>query len=267
MLKLHSRRQRGTLAGVTITATALIATLTPSATAVEKSDPPTWNSVLTAALLKRVSNGTGNAADIDAVKREPELAKIVVDPSRTETTIEEAVITDDGKAVSSDGKPLTPEQVARIMPPTSATPSNEAEEVITPEETEADGATLATFAATAGVKGGKWKMTHITHTHRSYFGSVIFKYHTYAEFNYGSGKVRAWGSRYDDFSNEQDVVEVDNKRITNAKSRVPASSATSKMKRKVQLCAVKYGCYATLYPWAQVKVYGTGKTKYDGSGA
>ncbi|NJP53324.1 hypothetical protein HCJ93_25480 [Streptomyces sp. SBST2-5] len=200
------------------------------------------------------------------MKRNPELAKIVRDPSRTETTVEEAIINDDGKAVGADGKPLTAKQLADIMPPAGATLSKPDEETITPEETEADGSKGATFAA-AAVKGGKWKMTHVTHTHRSYLGSVIFKYHTYAEFNYGSGKVRAWGSRYDNFTNEQDVVDVDNRLLTNAKSRVPASSATSMMKRKVQLCVAKYGCYATLYPWARTKVYGSGKTKYDGSGA
>jgi len=247
----------------------LAATLTPSVSAAE--NPPSWKAAATAAILKRVSAGAGSATDVAAVKRNPELAKIAHDPSRTEVKVEEAVFDEDGSSVGGDGKPLTPERLAEIMPPADAALSVPDEVTVTPEETEVDGGASSSkvtpLAAAARVKGGKWKMTHVTHTHRSYLGSVIFKYHTYAEFNYGSGKVRAWGSRYDNFTNEQDIVDVDNRRLTDTKSRVPASSATSMMKRKVQLCVVKYGCYATLYPWAKTKVYGSGKTKIDGSGA
>lgn len=266
MRKLYNRRQRGALAGVAVTATALIATLTPSAAAAEISDPPSWDSIITAALLKRVSEGTGTVSDVNSVKRDPELAKIVPDPSRTETTVQEAVFTEDGKAIGADGNPLTAEQLANVMPPASATPSNAADEVITPEETEVDEGTTTALAAAARITGGRWKMTHITHTHRSYLGSVIFKYHTYAEFNYGSGKVRDWGTRYDDFTNVQSIVDIGDKLIVNTKSRVPATSATTMMKRKAQLCVAQYGCYANLYPWAKTQVYGTGKTKYAGSG-
>lgn len=140
--------------------------------------------------------------------------------------------------------------------------SDPATEVWTPEETEVD---LGGSGVQPRITGGTWRMTHIIHTHWSYSHKVIFKYHTYAEFNYGSGKVRAWGSRYDDITNTSVDVKI-RALIVNQKSRTPASSGTSYMKREAELCVFRYGCYATLHPWAKTQVFGTGKTKYVGSG-
>ena len=186
----QNRCKRGALTGTVIIAAALVAPLTPSAHAAEGSDP-VWASLLRASAA-RILSGNPTDADIALIKNNPEFAKLIPDPTRTEISVEEAIITEDGKAVDADGKPLTSAQLAEVMPPATATPSDEAEEVVTPEETDVDPATSS--ASILRVSGGKWKMTHITHTHRSYSGHVIFKCHTYAEFNYGSGKVRAWGT-------------------------------------------------------------------------
>lgn len=264
MRNSHSRRRWGALTGTAVTVATLLTTLAPSASATETGNPPTWNSVLQAELLRRASGDNPSAADIAAVKRDPVLSKLVVDPSRTETTVDEAIVTEDGQYVDANGKPLTAAQIAKVTPPKTATPSDDAAVTITPAENDVD--PQASPLISRAVTGGKWRMTHITHTHRSYFGTVIFKYHTYAEFNYANGQVRAWGDRSDDFTEADEVVDIEPKLIVDSKSRVPASSGTSMMKRKVALCAFRYGCYATLYPWARVKVYGTGKTKYDGSG-
>ncbi|OIJ85065.1 hypothetical protein BIV25_44995 [Streptomyces sp. MUSC 14] len=161
------------------------------------------------------------------------------------------------------------------MPPKGAEPSDPAQVVETPEETDSDTAELDIAALPQDAAGlvaakasNKWKMTHITHTHRSYTGAIIFKYHTYAEFQYNGSKVLKWGQRYDDFTDEDPVaaVKVNPKRLLDTKSRTPANSGTSSMKREAELCVFKYGCYATLHPWAQVKVYGSGKTAIGGSG-
>ncbi|MER6421688.1 hypothetical protein [Streptomyces sp. NPDC001137] len=220
------------------------------------------------AALRHVGDGTYTQADLNLIKSVPGLAARVVDPTKPEeVTIKEAVVTPGVKGGVSaiNGSSLSSKDMLDVMPPAGALPSTAP--VWTPEETEADGSGSASASAVAAT-GDKWRMTHITHTHRSLTGAIIFRYHTYAEFRYGGGKVREWGERYDDFSDYDPVVSVnvDSKREVDTKSRVPASSGSSMMKRKAELCVAKYGCYATLHPWAKVKVYGTGKTAIAGSG-
>ncbi|MGR8010430.1 hypothetical protein [Streptomyces hypolithicus] len=171
--------------------------------------------------------------------------------------MKEAEFSANGQAVSPmNGKPLSVEELAEIKPPSHLSGEPKPDEVTLPAE-DAGPNTITPF-----ITGGKWKMTHVTHTHRSYSGSVIYKYQTWAEFNYGGGKVRAWRFRDDDITNASDIVNVDNRLIVNSKTATPASSATSKMKRKVELCVMKYGCYATMYPYAYTTVKGTGKTSF-----
>ncbi|MEV7558956.1 hypothetical protein [Streptomyces sp. NPDC089795] len=262
MFKVKRNSRVFSAASVVVSAAALAVTLAPSAQAATPTDAE-----ITAA-LQRHNDGTWTQADVDLVRSVPELAAIVPDVTRPqEITTKSVQFSADGTAVdAANGEPLSEAQLAEVMPGPDAQISNPGEAVTTPAETEA-----APGAGGFGVRitGGSWKMTHITHTHRSYTGDVIFKYHTYAKFNYAGGKVRAWGERYDDFTNENSSViqvKIGTKRITDTKSATPASSATSKMKREVDLCVLKYGCYATLHPWAQVRVYGTGSTKIDGSG-
>ncbi|MFG2437861.1 hypothetical protein [Streptomyces sp. NPDC048508] len=104
----------------------------------------------------------------------------------------------------------------------------------------------------------------VTYTHKSLVGSTIYKYVHKVHFQYGGGKVRAWGSRSDDTTNEQDVVNVHD-RTANSKSGVPATAATSYMKRHITLDLPLYGTYAHLYPWIKIKVKGTGGYSYSGS--
>ncbi|MGW6529893.1 hypothetical protein [Streptomyces venezuelae] len=266
---------RGLAVGVTVIASAMVASITPAVADSPASDAAK-RATLYALLVKINMSEDPDKELIERLRKEfPEVAAGLEDPKRTEVAVKEAVITESGVAVSPETeKPLSAAELAEVEAPASAMPSTPSEEVETPEEGETDlpevpaggSAHETPDQAGAAVSGGRWKMTHITHTHRSYTGSIIFKYHTYARFNYKGGKVRAWGKRYDDFSMEADVVDTD-ARVTNVKSRVPASSATSMMKRKVRLCVLQYGCYAILYPWAKVKVYGSGRTKYVDSGA
>ncbi|MBP2402772.1 hypothetical protein [Streptomyces syringium] len=280
MRSLH--RSRKLLAGTVVSATALLATLTPAVAA----DNPAQDAAKKAQLhaLLAAIDMTGSALDsgqesaisrhyalLDLLRQQfPEVARKVSDPRQLEVTAKEAVVTEDGEIVSPEtGKPLGKDELAAIEPPADAQASEPSEEQETPEETDADPNAPAegdAALAAAAVRGGKWKMTHITYTHRSYFGNTIFKYHTYARFNYKGGKVRAWGKRYDNTSNEDSGVDVGG-RMMNRKSKVPASSATSIMKRKVTFKIPIYGEYATVYPWAKVKVYGSGRTKIAGTGA
>ncbi|MFJ9622110.1 hypothetical protein [Streptomyces sp. NPDC101181] len=109
---------------------------------------------------------------------------------------------------------------------------------------------------------GKWKDTHVTHTHRSYTGGTIYKYRHYARLNYSGGKVRAWGNRWDDVTNISAGIKVGG-RTVNQKSGVPASSATSYMKRGLDHCVINFGCHTTTYPWVKTKVRGNGKTGFS----
>ncbi|MGA5584523.1 hypothetical protein ACPCIY_25965 [Streptomyces thermodiastaticus] len=250
--------------GAFVAASALVATMSPAAHAATPTDAEI------SAALQRHGDGTWTQADVDLIRSIPSLAAVVEDVTRPEeVTTKTAIIDANGQPVSAaNGEPLTPEQVAEFIPPADAEPSGPGEAVITPAEDDIDPETGGTGAISPRITGGTWKMTHITHTHRSYTGAIIFKYHTYAQFNYGGGKVRAWGQRYDDFTDEDLVaqVKVTPKRIVDTKSATPANSGSSMMKREVDLCIFKYGCYATLHPWAKVKVYGTGKTAIGGSG-
>ncbi|BAC73528.1 hypothetical protein Save01_02076 [Streptomyces avermitilis] len=260
--KLSTLKQRTKLfsiAGTFIAASAMVTAIAPSAQAAT----PTDEQIRIA--LQHHADGTQTPADVAVIKSVPALAASVPDPTAPEEiTTTEAVINANGQAVSpANGAPMTPEQLAEVMPPSTATPSDPSTEVTTPAETEVapQGSAVA-----PGITGGTWKVTHITHTHRAYSHTVIFKYHTYASFNYGGGKVRGWRDRSDDITNTSVDVEIAPKRIVNTKSYTPASSATSQMKREIKLCVFKYGCYAILHPWAKVQVFGTGKTKIAGSG-
>ncbi|MFJ8010819.1 hypothetical protein [Streptomyces fagopyri] len=238
---------------------ALVMTLAPAGHA---ATPP--DAEITAA-LKRHGDGTWTQADVNLIRSIPELAAVVEDVTRPEeiTTVS-APLNSAGQPMGHNGAPMGGTQASQFMPPADAEPAIAGETVIAPVEDDVD---PDSSGVSPMITGGTWKMTHITHTHRSYSGSIIFKYHTYAEFNYGGGKVRALRERYDDFTNTNSVdVKIAPKCIVDTKSSTPANSGSSQMKREADLCVFKYGCYATLHPWAEVKVYGTGRTAIGGSG-
>ncbi|MGY4906793.1 hypothetical protein [Streptomyces sp. 900116325] len=261
MFKGKQYSKASAAACVIVAAAALAVTLAPTAQAAAPTDAQI------SAALKRHGDGTWTQADVNLIRSIPSLAAVVQDVTRPEeVTTNSATFTADGQAVSpANGEPLSVEELAKIMPGDGAELSVPGEVVTTAPEADVD---PAGGGISPMITGGKWKMTHITHTHRSYSGAIIFAYHTYAQFNYGGGKVRAWGQRYDDFTDDDVVaqVKVTPKRLVDTKSGTPANSGSSMMKREVDLCVLKYGCYATLHPWAKVKVYGTGKTAIGGSG-
>lgn len=239
---------------VLVAATAACVTLLPAGLAnADELDPAV------SAALQRISDGTWTEADTELISSIPELAAVTPDPRRApEVQVSELEYKLDpqGNPVSpANGEPIPAETWAEFTPSATADTSR-ADEVTTPAES--DGPTVSPM-----ITGGTWKNTHVAHTHRSLTGATIYKYHHYARFNYGGGKVRAWGSRWDDVTNISSGIYVENRRIVNSKSGVPASSGTSYMKRRIDHCIMKYGCYTATYPWIKTKVYGTGKTSFS----
>lgn len=259
----RSFRKNFVKSAVLFSALAALSATAPAAHAAETPDPAV------AAALQRIQNGTWTNADAELIGSVPELAATTPDPRvAPQTAVEEIeyVVLPDGTVEATATAGLSSADAAaaqtsaglkKLLGPQGDSTVGDAVEV--PEEPEA-------VASTAGVRAaaGRWKWAHVTVTNRSYLGSVIYKYHHKAHFKYDGSKVTAWGSRSDYTSNEQDVVQVGD-RARNEKSRVPAKSATSLMKRRIDLCAPVYGCYATNYPWSKIKVKGSGGTSFTSS--
>ncbi|KNB51016.1 hypothetical protein [Streptomyces caatingaensis] len=225
-----------------VAAVALSVTMTPAAHAAAPTDAEI------SAALKRHGDGTWTQKDVALIRSIPALAAVVEDVTRPAEVKTETRSVAPGEGVLPKGAEL--EDASRTL--------------VTPVETDVDPKSTGTPMRTAAPQ---WRMTHITYTHRSYTGSTIFKYHAYAEFQYNGSKVLKWGQRYDVVEDKDRVAQVKTgRRQVDTKSRTPATSGTSMMKREVELCVTKWGCYSTLHPWAKVKVYGTGKTAIDGTG-
>lgn len=243
--------------GALSTFAVLMTVLAPVSSAAEKGADPADPAVQAA--IKRTLEGGWTQADIDLIMTNPNLAGSLPDPRKDPTVVvKEAELTDGGQLVSpANGEPLTAEELADLTPPADAD-SSSGDAVTTPAETES--AAPATFGIR--ITGGKWRKTHVIRTHYSYTNSVIYKYHHWAEFNYKDGKVRAWRYRADDVTNALDWIEV-KERLKNEKSAVPASSATSYMKRKIAHCFVGDIACAHTYPWVKTKVKGNGKVTFS----
>lgn len=262
MLVSRTLRSGFVKSAMVLSAVAALSATIPAAHAAETPDPAV------AAALQRIQNGTWTNADAELIAGIPELAATTPDPRvEPRTTVEEIeyVILPDGTMESTATSGLsdadaaaaeTSDGLKRLLGADRGD-SSVGDVVEVPEETAASGASVRAAA-------GRWKWTHVTVTNYSYMGSVIYKYHHKARFKYDGSKVTAWGERSDYTSNEQDVVQV-GERMRNEKSRVPAASATSLMKRRIDLCAPVYGCYATNYPWSKIKVKGNGGTSFTSS--
>ncbi|WP_307625017.1 hypothetical protein [Streptomyces turgidiscabies] len=251
---------------VLVSAVAALSVTAPSAHAAGTPDPAV------VAALQRIQNGTWTNADAELIRGVPELAATTPDPRVAPTvTVEEIqyVVLPDGTMESTSTTGLsdadaaaagTSDGLRQLVTPESGADTSVGDLVELPEE----GTSSTAPARGVRAASGKWKWSHVTVTAHSYFGTVIYKWHRKAQFRYDGSKVTQWGSRSDSTSNEQDVVQV-GARLENQKSRVPASSATSFMKRRIDLCAPAYGCYATNYPWAKIKMKGNGTTSFTSS--
>ncbi|MFB6528695.1 hypothetical protein [Streptomyces sp. NPDC056399] len=243
-------------AGAIAIAAALLAGLTPaasaSATVADPSDPAVQ------AAIQRTLDGTWSQSDVDLILTNPDLAATLPDPRKAPTTVvKSADLNESGQPVDpANGEPLPPEQAAEFEPSPTADASITDREMLPAEP----GATSTGIAPR--ITGGTWRTTHVIHTHWSYLGDVIYKYHHWATFNYGGGKVRAWGSRSDDVTNEVDWVDVRERMSNQATSAYQTSYATSYMKRKIAHCYVGNIACAYTYPWVKTRVNGNGTVSF-----
>jgi hypothetical protein len=259
-----------------VTAATFIVGSTSAASAADAVDSEV------AAALQRVGAGTWSDSDLTLIKeREPDLADQIADPRSSAVTIEASAVKYlDGEIgpqpVEGEGNPadtsddetltaLTDAESAGTLDNT-ATAGTDPTTTTTPAAATTSAKTAsASLSASAAAASTAWKWVDVWYSHKSLLGSTIYRYHTYVKFQYNGTKVTAWGTRYDYLSNEQDIVQLGD-RILNQKTGVPASSATSTMKRHVELCVISYGCYANLYPYIKIKVKGNGSYTYSGSG-
>lgn len=262
MLVSRTIRSGFARSAMVLTAVAALSATVPSAHAAEDPDPAV------VAALQRIQNGTWTNADAELIARTPELANTTSDPRvEPKTTVAsiEYVILPDGTLESTATTGLSDADAAQAQTSdglqgllgANRGDTSVGDVVEVPEES----ATSAMSTRSVRATSGRWKWTHVTVTNYSYSGGVIYKYHHKARFRYDGTKVTQWGERSDYTSEEQDVVQV-GERQRNEKSSVPAASATSLMKRRIDLCAPVYGCYATNYPWSKIKVKGTGATSF-----
>lgn len=216
-----------------------------------------------AAALQHIGDGTWTESDLALIKtKAPEIADEVLDPHPA--------------AVTTGYQPAGPYTGPIIGPqPGPGEDASVDDEVSEPALTDEEAAQplpgeVVNVPGDEGMSARSanatlyWKWVTVTYTHKSLLGSTIYKYHHKVHFEYGGGKVRAWGARSDDVTNEQDVVVIHG-RTKNTKSSVPATAATSYMKRHISLTVPLYGEYAQLYPWVKIKVKGTGGYSYSGS--
>ncbi|MFE9253801.1 hypothetical protein [Streptomyces sp. NPDC006879] len=243
---------------------AILATVT----AVVVSSPvahakPGYEEAAVRAALQRISDGTWTEADAEFIGSIPELAGIVEDP-RVEPEVElqsvDYMLDAHGQAVYAGSSDLIPQDVMSAFVPSATAEASELGPKVLRRE-EGKGAFSAP-SISAIAAAGTWQKTHVTHTHRSYTGGVIYKYHTYATFKRDGSRVLGWSNRYDDVTNRSIGIDV-GVRIVDSKTRTPASSGTSYFKRRIEHCVTKLGCYVTTNPWVKTYVNGNGKTSFS----
>ncbi|MFH8841038.1 hypothetical protein [Streptomyces sp. NPDC017868] len=243
-------------AGAIAVAATLLTSLTPAAAAATTVADPSDPAVQAA--IQRTLDGTWSQADIDLILTNPELAAKLPDPRKEPSTVvKEADLNASGQPVdAANGEPLPPEQAAEFVPSPTADASV-GDRVNLPAEPGA-----ASTGITPMITGGTWKTTHVIRTHWSYLGDVIYKYHHWATFNYGGGKVRAWGARSDDVTNAVDWVEPRERVANSTTSAYQTLYATSYMKRKIAHCFITNIACSYTYPWVKTKVYGNGSVTF-----
>ncbi|GHA16060.1 hypothetical protein ACFOOM_10320 [Streptomyces echinoruber] len=142
--------------GAFVAATSL--TVTPALAA--NAATPTKGEI--AAALKRHSDGTWTRADVDLIRSIPELAAVVPDVTRPEeVSVVSAVIGPDDQAVSDrDGQPLSPAELAKVLPPEDAEPSAPSQVQVTPEENDIDSAMMKREVELCVFKYGCYSTLH-----------------------------------------------------------------------------------------------------------
>ena len=98
---------------------------------------------------------------------------------------------------------------------------------------------------------------------RSLLGDTLYKWHHRVVYCRTARRVTHWQNRYDYRTAASSIVQV-RERTTNQQGGIGTSAAWSHLQRHLEFCVVKYGCYASLYPWSRITVYGAGGYDYTG---
>lgn len=100
-------------------------------------------------------------------------------------------------------------------------------------------------------------------TRYSLLGSTIYNWHHYVEWCGSGDAVTQWGQRYDYVTDAQGII-YQRERTLDQKSPLPRSTATSHISRHMEYCVVRYGCYASTYPWSKLTLHPDGRTDRQG---
>lgn len=113
----------------------------------------------------------------------------------------------------------------------------------------------------AGEQCGQW--VDVWFSHSGLLGGTIYKWHHYVGFCTSGGRVTRWENRYDYLTDTDGVIQ--RRELTaNQTNGIGTGSAWSMLQRKLEYCVVRYGCYATVYPWSRITVNGNGTHSYVG---
>lgn len=126
------------------------------------------------------------------------------------------------------------------------------------DDSDPDAAPL--FKTTSGTcaAGGTPHEVDYAVTHKSLFRSTIYKWHHVVRYCMRSTAVGKWLNRYD-YISDQDFVVYVRELYPNEQGGIGSDRAWSFKQRHIELCVLKYGCYASLYPRSKLTVDQTGQ--------
>ena len=132
----------------------------------------------------------------------------------------------------------------------------------------ADAAILAmtdvAIPASAGARGC-W-ITDYNIRQQSLLGSTLFRFHQQIHWCADGVSVTSTHVRYHHLTDTSTVVNF-RSLTANTVNPVPAGYVESYMQGQIDLCVLKYGCYATYYPWVKIKMWGNGTQAGEWGGA
>lgn len=104
----------------------------------------------------------------------------------------------------------------------------------------------------------------VWYTHKSLLGSTIYTWHhKVVYFRIPNQRVTKWQARFDFLGYHQSIVHVE-ELVADTQWGIGTFTAHSYKQRHIELCVLKYGCYADLYPHSQLNVNANAGTSYSG---
>jgi hypothetical protein len=123
-----------------------------------------------------------------------------------------------------------------------------------PNDVVLEGSTAPRPATTSGSVTGCW-ISDFNVRHQSLLGVTMFRFHQQAHWCANGSAVTSVHVRFHHLTEVGSNVYF-RSLIGNWVGGVPAWYVESYMQGHIELCVVKYGCYANLYPWVKIKMWG-----------